>query len=59
MALPEEKVPNHDDDHVRRERLADGRVALVRIRHRLQRIQDEMEEINRRMRDASSRRKSR
>ncbi|HEX6349748.1 MAG TPA: hypothetical protein VF160_10210 [Candidatus Dormibacteraeota bacterium] len=59
MALPEEKVPNHDDDHVRRERLEDGRVALVRIRHRLQKIQDEMELINRRMHDAATRRKSR
>ncbi|HEY8643715.1 MAG TPA: hypothetical protein VIO84_13225 [Candidatus Dormibacteraeota bacterium] len=43
MAIPEESP---EKKQTRKERLEDGRVALVRIRHRLQRIQDEMDEIN-------------
>ena len=43
MAIPEESP---EKKQTRKERLEDGRVALVRIRHRLQRIQDEMEQIN-------------
>ena len=59
MALPNENSEPPEADHVRRARLEDGRVALVRIRHRLQRIQEEMDAINRRVNDASARRKSR
>jgi hypothetical protein len=58
MALPDKSEPP-EADHVRRARLEDGRIALVRIRHRLQRIQEEMEAINRRVNEASARRKSR
>lgn len=58
MALPEDDR-GHDQDRVRRERLEDGRIAIVRIRHRLQRIQDEMDEINRRLRRATNNRKNR
>ncbi len=58
MALPERTQPP-EADHVRRARLEDGRIALVRIRHRLSRIQEEMEAINRRVNEASARRKSR
>jgi hypothetical protein len=43
MAVPEEPA---EKKQTRKERLGDGRVALVRIRHRLQRIQDEINEIN-------------
>jgi hypothetical protein len=45
MATDEEPRP---EDDARRVRMQDARVALVRIRHRLQKIQDEMDELNRR-----------
>jgi hypothetical protein len=54
MGIPEESAEKRD---ARKERLADGRVALVRIRHRLQRIQDEIDEINRRWRKPPADRK--
>jgi len=44
-----EDFKEQEQDHLRRERLEDGRIAIVRIRHRLQKIQDEMEQINRRL----------
>jgi hypothetical protein len=47
MAIPEESA---EKKNARRKGLEDGRVALVRIRHRLQKIQDEMDEINKRRR---------
>jgi hypothetical protein len=47
MAIPEEPAEKRI---ARKKGLEDGRVALVRIRHRLQRIQDEMDEINKRLR---------
>jgi len=43
MAIPEESP---EKKQTRKDRLEAGRVALVRIRHRLQRIQDEIDEIN-------------
>jgi hypothetical protein len=56
MATDEEPRP---EDHARKVRMQDARVALVRIRHRLQKIQDEMDELNqRKLRDSQRKPKS-
>jgi hypothetical protein len=53
MAADEEPRP---DDDIRRLRMQDGRVALVRIRHRLQKIQDEMDALKRKQQESDQRR---
>jgi|GraSoiStandDraft_39_1057311.scaffolds.fasta_scaffold942752_2 hypothetical protein len=53
MAADEEPRP---DDDIRRLRMQDGRVALVRIRHRLQKIQDEMDALKRKQQESDRRR---
>ena len=53
MAAEEVALP---EDDVRRIRMRDGRVALVRIRHRLQKIQDEMDALKRRQQESGQRR---
>lgn len=53
MAADEVALPEED---VRRIRLRDGRVAIVRIRHRLQKIQDEMDALKRRQLESGQRR---
>ncbi len=53
MAADEE--PQQEDD-LRRLRMQAGRVALVRIRHRLQKIQEEMDALKRERQESGQRR---
>jgi hypothetical protein len=53
MAADEEP---QQEDELRRLRMQAGRVALVRIRHRLQKIQEEMDALKRRQQESGQRR---